>query len=74
MFELLIVVLFIWLFAKAIGLAVRVTWTLAKVFAVILFVLALPTLIGCFLTAGGFTLLIPLLLVAAAFGILQICT
>lgn len=72
MFELLVLALFIWLFAKAIGLAIRITWGLAKVLAVILFVLALPTLIGCLLTAGGITLLIPLVLVATAFGILRV--
>ena len=71
MFELLMFVLFVWLFVKAIGLAVRVTWGLAKVSAVILFTLALPALIGCFLLAGGVVLLIPVALVGAAFGILK---
>ena len=66
-------VLFVWLFVKAIGLAVRVTWGLAKVSAVILFTLALPALIGCFLLAGGVVLLIPVALVGAAFGILKSC-
>ena len=66
-------VLFVWLFVKAIGLAVRVTWGLAKVSAVILFTLALPALIGCFLLAGGVVLLIPVALVGAAFGILKTC-
>ena len=73
MFEFLMLVLFVWLFAKAIGLAVRVTWGLAKVAAVILFTLALPALIGCFLLAGGVVLLIPVALVGAAFGILKTC-
>ena len=73
MFELLMFVLFVWLFVKAIGLAVRVTWGLAKVSAVILFTLALPALIGCFLLAGGVVLLIPVALVGAAFGILKTC-
>ena len=73
MFEIVMLVLFVWLFAKAIGLAVRVTWGLAKVSAVILFTLALPALIGCFLLAGGVVLLIPVALVGAAFGILKTC-
>ena len=73
MFELLMFVLFVWLFVKAIGLAVRVTWGLAKVSAVILFTLALPALIGCFLLAGGVVVLIPVALVGAAFGILKSC-
>ena len=73
MFELLMFVLFVWLFVKAIGLAVRVTWGLAKFSAVVLFTLALPALIGCFLLAGGVVLLIPVALVGAAFGILKTC-
>lgn len=71
MFEFLVVVTFVWLFVNAIKLAWRVTWGLAKIFAVILFVLALPTLIGCFLVAGGIVLLIPVALVGAACGILK---
>lgn len=73
MFELLVLILFVWLFAKAIGLAFKVTWGFAKVVAVILFALAIPTLIGCFLVAGGAVLLIPVALVAAACGILKAC-
>ena len=71
MFELLMIALFVWLFAKAVGLAFRVTWGLAKVVAVILFVLALPTLIGCFLVAGGILLLIPVALIGSAWGVLR---
>lgn len=73
MFELLVLIAFAWLFIKAIGLAFRVTWGLAKVVAVVLFVLALPTLIGCFLIAGGIALLIPVVLVGTACGILKAC-
>lgn len=73
MFELLVLIAFVWLFAKTIGLAFKVTWGLAKVVAVILFTLALPALIGCFLVAGGVALLVPVTLVGAACGILKIC-
>ena len=73
MFELLVLVLFVWLLAKSIGLAFRVTWGLAKIVAVILFTLALPVLIGCLLVASGVILLIPVALVGAAFGILKAC-
>lgn len=73
MFELLVLFLFVWLFAKSIGLAFRVTWGLAKVVAVILFTLALPALIGCLLVASGVVLLIPVALVGVAFGILKAC-
>ena len=71
MFELLVLVLFCWLFVKTIGLAFRVTWGLAKVVAVILFILALPTLIGCFLVAGGILFLIPVALIGLAWGVLR---
>jgi hypothetical protein len=74
MFDLLVLILFAWLFFKAVGLAFRVTWGLAKVIAVILFTLALPALIGCFLVAGGIVLLIPVALVGTAFGILKACS
>ena len=73
MFELLVLITFIWLFFKTIGLAFKVTWGLAKVIAVILFALAVPSLIGCFLIAGGLALLIPIALVGTAFGILKAC-
>lgn len=73
MFDILVLMLFGWLFIKAVGLAFRVTWGLAKIIAVVLFVLALPTLIGCFLVVGGIALLIPVVLVAIAWGILKAC-
>lgn len=73
MFELLVLILFVWLFVKAIGLTFKVTWGLAKVVAVILFAVALPALIGCFLVAGGVALLVPVALVGAACGILKAC-
>ena len=74
MFELLVLILFVWLFVKAIGLTFRVTWGLAKVIAVILFALAVPALFVCLLVIGGAAILIPVALVAAAFGILKACT
>lgn len=73
MFEILVTIAFIWLFVKVIGLTFKVTWGLAKIVAVILFVIALPTLIGCLLLAGGLALLIPIALVGAAFAILKAC-
>ena len=73
MFDILVLMLFGWLFIKAVGLAFRVTWGLAKIIAVVLFVLALPPLIGCFLVVGGIALLIPVVLVAIAWGILKAC-
>ena len=74
MFELLVFVLFVWLFVKTVGLTFRVTWGLAKITAVILFALAVPALFVCILVIGGAAILIPVALVAAAFGILKACT
>lgn len=74
MFEALVLIIFVWFFFEAIRLACKVTWGLAKITAVILFVIALPALIGCLLMASGIVLLIPVLLVMAAFGILNACT
>lgn len=73
MFEILMTVLFVWLLCKFVKLAFRVTWGLAKAFAVILFVLSLPALVGCLLMAGGLILLVPVALIGLAWGILRIC-
>ena len=73
MFELLVFILFIWMFSGALRLAFRVTWGIAKLIAVILFVLALPVMIGCLLMASGLVLLLPLALVGLACGILKSC-
>ena len=53
MFEFLILILFICLFCKSIGLAFRLAWGTAKVIACILFALAIPALIACLIFAGG---------------------
>lgn len=71
MLEILIIVLFCWLFFKAVGLAFRVAWGATKIIASLLFVLAVPMLIGCLLFAGGILLLLPLALVGIAFGLLK---
>ena len=71
MFELLVVAAFLWLFIKGLGLAFRVTWGLTKAVAIVLFVLAMPALLGGLLLAGGVLLLIPVALVCVGFGILK---
>lgn len=71
MFELLILILFGWLSLKALGLGLRLTWGMAKIVAAILFVVALPTLIGCMMFAGGVILLLPVILAGAACGVLK---
>ena len=74
MIEILISILAIWLLVKAIGLAFKITWGAAKIIATILMVLAIPIFIVCLIFVGGFFLLIPVALIAGAFGLLKICS
>lgn len=73
MFELLVLVLFCWIFFESIRLMFKIAWGLAKILAVILLVLALPSLIGCLLFASGAILLVPIALVFIAWGLLKTC-
>ena len=73
MFELLTVVIFTWLLVKTIGLALRLTWGVAKIIASILIGLALPVLIICLIFAGGIILLLPIVMIAVAAAILKVC-
>ena len=73
MLELLTIVIFIWLLVKAVGLAFRLTWGVAKVAASLMIGLALPVLIICLVFVGGVVLLVPLVMVAIAAGILKAC-
>ena len=73
MFELLISVVFFWLLFKTIGLTLRLTWGIAKIFAWVLVVFALPALIFGLLFAGGVLLFLPLILVGLAAGLVKIC-
>lgn len=72
-FEIAITLLFIWLFFKALKLTFKITWSITKIIAIILFVIALPALIGCFAFAGGAVLLLPLALIGIAFGLVKKC-
>lgn len=73
MFELLTLVVFIWLMMKVIGLMLRLTWGMAKIVACILLGLALPVLIICLLFVGGIALLVPIAMIAIAGGIIKAC-
>lgn len=73
MLEILVIILFVWLFWQAVKLTFRIAWGAAKIIAVILFILSVPTLIGCLLFAGGVALLAPLALVALSAGLLRAC-
>ena len=62
---------FFWLFWKTLGLAFRAAWGMTKILASLLFVLAVPLLIGCLLFAGGLLLLVPVAMVVLAAGLLK---
>ena len=71
MLEIFIIVLFCWLFFKALGLAFRVAWGTTKIIASLLFTLAVPMLIAGVVFAGGILLIVPLILVGIAFALLK---
>ena len=73
MFELLTIIVFAWLLIKAIGLAFKLTWDMAKIVASILMVLALPLLIVCLLFVGGAILIVPVAMIGIAAGIMKSC-
>ena len=73
MLEIIITILFFWLFFKAVGLALKMTWGITKLIASVLFTVALPLLLICLFFAGGLLILLPLGLVALSFGLLKAC-
>lgn len=73
MFEILTIFVFLWLLVKAIQLAFKLTWGVAKIVASILITLALPALIVCLMFAGSIALLVPIAMIAIAAGILKAC-
>ena len=73
MLELLLTIVTLWLFFKALGIAFRLTWGAAKIIASLLFAVAIPLLGVILFFAGGLLVLIPLALMGAAFGILKSC-
>ena len=72
MLDFLLTILFICLFFWTIKLLLKLTWGVAKVVTVILMIIALPTLIGGLMVAGGLILLIPIALVIGAIGIIKL--
>lgn len=71
MFELITIIVFVWLLAKAVGLAFKLTWGVAKITASILIGIALPVLIVCLVFASGIALIVPIMVIGAAVGILK---
>ena len=72
MLDFLLTVLFICLFFWTIKLFFKLTWGVAKIVAVILLIVSLPTLIGILMVAGGLVLLIPVAFLIGAIGIIKL--
>ncbi len=72
MFELLILVVFIWLAIRAVALGLKLAWGLTKGIASLLLIIAFPALFGCLLFAGGVVLLLPIALLSAALWIMKL--
>ena len=73
MMNVLMIALFMWLFFKAVTLALRMAWGVVKLTAVCLVVFAVPLLVIGLIFTGGLLLLIPIALVAGAVGLLAYC-
>ena len=73
MFELLTIIVFIWLLIKTIGLAFKLTWGMAKIIASILMLFAVPLLVVCVLFVGGAILIVPVVMIGIAAGIVKAC-
>ena len=71
MFEMIAVVIFLWLLFKALGLVFRLTWSVTKLVAGLLMVLAFPLLVVCLIFAWGLMLIVPLALIGIALAILK---
>lgn len=73
MLEILLTLFFCWLGFKVLKLFFKVAWGATKIAASILFAVAVPALVLCLIFAGGLLILIPLALIAIAFGLLKAC-
>ena len=71
MFEIVAVVIFLWLLFKALGLVFRLTWSVTKLVAGLLMALAFPLLVVCLIFAWGLMLIVPLVLIGIALAILK---
>ena len=66
--SLILVGFILWLFFKGVGLALRMTWGLAKLIGVVLMAVALPVAGVCVFMGLGVLLLLPVGLLLLALG------
>lgn len=71
MFEALMTILSVVLFAKGVKLAFKMTWGITKIIATVLLVCAVPALVLGLIFAGGLLLLLPVGLIAGAILLLK---
>lgn len=71
--SILVFVLSVWLLFKIIKIAIKVAWCFAKIIVWILCIISLPLLIYLALTAAGYMLLLPVLLLVGAWLVIRAC-
>lgn len=69
--SLILVGFILWLFFKGVGLALRMTWGLAKLIGVVLMAVALPVAGVCVFMGLGVFLLLPVGLLLLALGLMR---
>ena len=69
--SLILVGFTLWLFFKGVGLALRMTWGLAKLIGVVLMAVALPVAGVCVFMGLGVLLLLPVGLLLLALGLMR---
>ena len=69
--SLILVGFILWLFFKGVGLALRITWGLAKLIGVVLMAVALPVAGVCVFMGLGVLLLLPVCLLLLALGLMR---
>ena len=69
--SLILVGFILWLFFKGVGLALRMTWGLAKLISVVLMAVALPVAGVCVFMGLGVLLLLPVGLLLLALGLMR---
>ena len=69
--SLILVGFILWLFFKGVGLALHMTWGLAKLIGVVLMTVALPVACVCVFMGLGMLLLLPVGLLLLALGLMR---
>ena len=69
--SLILVGFILWLFFKGVGLALRMTWGLAKLIGVVLMTVALPVAGVCVFVGLAVLLLLPVGLLLLALGLMR---